>query len=410
MSAGLCLADVDKEADVMIANLSADQLAGLDLQCACGRRHRVPIDHIITGAGALERLPEAVAAYAGCRTLLVSDSHIWPLAGERVKGLLERAGLTVETYVFSRREHYVTDEAAIGELLVRLPQDAGLIVALGSGTMNDISRVVSARCRLPYIVVGTAPSMDGYASSTSAVICAGEKLSVPLCAPRGIVIDTDLLITAPDEMLSAGIGDVLGKHVTLADWRLAAREGRDHFCGEISDLIEAACRRCQAGVYGVLERRPEALKDMSDTLIMAGAAISMFGTSRPCAGSEHQLAHAWEMDGLRAGRSGLHGNYVGLGTVAAILLYCEAADEVDLPGLGYVLPEPEAIREIMDRAGGWATKERLGVDRESFLKAFVHSARTNPRYTILTWLDEHGCLRDCAHRVTGIIYGQRFTV
>lgn len=389
----------------MIANLRAGELAGLDLQCACGRRHRVPIDHIIIGAGALERLPEAVAAYAGRRALLVGDSHTYPLAGERVRALLERAGLETESYVFSRRAHTVTDEAAIGELLVRLPPDAGLIVAVGSGTMNDICRVVSARCRLPYVVVGTAPSMDGYASSTSAVICDGEKLSVPLGTPRGIVIDTDLLATAPEEMLSAGIGDVLGKHVTLADWRLAAREGREHFCAGISDLIEAACRRCQAGCRGVLERRPEALGDMAETLVMAGAAISMFGTSRPCAGSEHQLAHAWEMDGLRAGRDALHGNYVGLGTVAAILLYREAAGEVDLPGLNYALPEPEAIRDIMDRAGGWATRERLGVDRASFLAAFGHSARTNPRYTILTYLHERGTLERHARAVADRLYG-----
>ena len=59
----------------MIANLRAGELAGLDLQCACGRRHRVPIDHIIIGAGALERLPEAVAAYAGRRALLVGEQN-----------------------------------------------------------------------------------------------------------------------------------------------------------------------------------------------------------------------------------------------------------------------------------------------------------------------------------------------
>lgn len=390
----------------MYANIRVGELAKLDLQCACGRRHTVPISHIVTGDGALARLPEAVGAFSGKNALLVGDSHTWPLAGERVRALLEGAGLAVRTYVFSRRAHYTTDEAAIGELLVHMPQDTDLIVAVGSGTMNDISRAVSVRCGRPYVIVGTAPSMDGYASSTSAVVCGEEKVSVPLGSPYGIVIDTQLLVTAPDEMLSAGIGDVLGKHVTLADWRLAAREGREHYCPEISDLIEAACRRCQAGYRGVLGRDPAALGDMADTLVMAGAAISMFGTSRPCAGSEHQLAHVWEVEALRGGaRSPLHGNFVGLGTVAAILLYREAADELDFSSLGYALPAPEEIEAILAEAGGWALKERLGVGRASFLDAFGHAARVNPRYTVLTWLHERGRLDHYARIVTDRMYG-----
>lgn len=383
------------------------QLANLDYPCSCGRRHRVPIAHIATGAGALQALPGIVAPFAGKNALLMGDSHTFPLAGERVQAVLAEAGLNVRTHLFSRREHYVTDEAAIGELLVALPQDTDLIVAVGSGTMNDVARVVSVRCRLPYLIVGTAPSMDGYASSTSAVICGDEKVSVPLGSPWGIVIDTDLLVTAPAEMLSAGIGDVLGKHVAMADWRLAAREGREHFCGELSNLIEVACRRCQENYRGVLARDPAAVGDMADTLVMAGAAISMFGTSRPCAGSEHQLAHAWEVEAVRrGGQSPLHGNFVGLGTIAALLLYQEAGAAFDFSDLHYALPDPAAIEAILQAAGGWALRERLGIDREVFYAAFEHSARFHPRYTLLTFLYEKGCLARFAAAVTRRVYGE----
>ena len=387
-------------------DFSVSRLAKLDYPCSCGRRHRVPIGDIAVGSGVLEELPGIVSSYKGKNVLLIGDSHTFPLAGERVRALLEKAGLRVETHIFSRREHYVTDEAAIGELLVALPQDTELIVTVGSGTMNDVTRAVSTRCRLPYMIIGTAPSMDGYASSTSAIICGDEKRSVPLSSPRGIVMDTDLLVTAPEEMLSAGIGDVLGKHVTLADWRLAAREGREHYCGELSDLIELACRRCQSNYRGVLTRDPGAVGYMADTLVMAGAAISMFGTSRPCAGSEHALAHVWEVDAIRrGGQSPLHGNFVGLGTIAAILLYREAGREFDFSDLHYTLPDPEDIETILREAGGWALRERLGVDRTGFLAAFEHAARTNPRYTILTFLHEKGCLDRFAAAVTGRIYG-----
>ena len=144
--------------------------------------------------------------------------------------------------------------------------------------------------------------------------------------------------------------------------------------------IALACRRCQENYRGVLARDPAAVGDMAATLVMAGAAISMFGTSRPCAGSEHQLAHVWEVADIRRqrGDSGLHGNFVGLGTIASILLYREA--------------------------GGWALREKLGVDRDGFYAAFSRAAQQNPRYTILTFLQEKGCLDRLAERVTARIY------
>ena len=383
-------------------------LPGLDFQCSCGRRHQVPIRHIITGEGALDRLPEVTAAFAGKNVLLIGDSHTWPLAGQKVQALLESSGISVTPYVFTRRDHYVTDESAIGELLVAMPQQTDLIVTVGSGTMNDISRAVATRCRIPWIIIGTAPSMDGYASSTSAIIIGEEKRSVPLGSPYGIVMDPQLLVTAPEEMLSAGICDVLGKSVTLADWRLAAREGREHYCETIAEMIETACRRCQEGSNDVLSRDMAAIGDMTDTLVMAGGAISMFGTSRPCAGSEHQLAHVWEVAAVRrGGTSPLHGNFVGLGTVASILLYQAAGEAFDLQDLLGALPAAETISAIIAKAGGWATKEKLGIDRALFEEAFVHAARTNPRYTILTYLDEHGCLETYAAQVTKMMYDEK---
>ena len=65
--------------------LRLSDLAGLDLQCCCGRRHQVPIRHIVTGKRALDRLPEVVASFSGKHALLVGDSHTWPLAGEKAK-------------------------------------------------------------------------------------------------------------------------------------------------------------------------------------------------------------------------------------------------------------------------------------------------------------------------------------
>lgn len=389
-----------------LTHIPVSRMAGLDVACGCGKRHTVPIRHIFTGSGALTGLEEIAGEFRDRRAFLVGDSHTLPLAGDRVLETLEAAGMKVQGYCFNSRQRYLTDESAIGEMLIHLPQDSDLIVAVGSGTMNDVTRVVGVRCCIPYVIVGTAPSMDGYASCTSAVLTGGEKISLPLGVPYGIVADPKLLVTAPDVMVSAGIGDVLGKYVTLLDWRLAAREGREDYCPDIASLIGKACRRCRDNWRAVLTRSPEAVSDMTDTLIMAGAAISMFGSSRPAAGSEHQLAHCWETREAEKGEAaGLHGNYVGLGTVAALLLYREASREFDLVPEDFLLPDPEEIAAILEAAGGYATKEALGVEKGAFRDSFLHAAHNHPRYTLLTYLMEKGRLAHYADVVTGLMYG-----
>ncbi len=375
--------------------------ANLQMDCSCGRKHRVPIRHLVSGKGCIEELPGVVQEFSGKKALVLGDNHTLPLAEEKVCDLLAGAGLSVTKYCFKRREHYLTDEEAVGELLVALREKPDLIAAIGSGTMNDITRVISCRCGIPYMIIGTAPSMDGYASSTSAVIVGKEKVSVPLVSPYAVIADTDLMITAPDVMLSAGIGDVLGKHTTLMDWELAARMGREHRCTYISGIIREACSACQKNYKEILKRDPSAVKNMADALIMAGVAISMFGTSRPASGSEHQLAHVWEVEAIqRKKQSALHGNYVGLGTVASIHLYSLAMQDFDLSFLEGFLPSASEITSILEEAGGYALKEKLCVDKDAFYNAFAHAARSNPRYTILTFLNEKSVLDKYARIVT----------
>ncbi len=379
--------------------------ANLRLDCACGRKHIVPIRHLVSGKGCIAELKGIIQPFSGKRVLVLGDCHTLPLAGEKVRDLLRQVGTLSSEYCFNRRKHYLTDETAIGELLVALNEKPDLIITVGSGTMNDITRVVSCRCGIPYIIVGTAPSMDGYASSTSAVIVGKEKISVPLVSPYAVIADTDLLVTAPDVMISAGIGDVLGKYTTLMDWELAVHMGKEHRCSYIAGMIRDACSACRKNYREILKRDPAAVGRMADALIMAGVAISMFGTSRPASGSEHQLAHVWEVEAiLKKKESALHGNYVGLGTIASAYLYSLAVQDFDLSFLQEALPPVSEISAILEEAGGYALKEKLGIDRDSFRNAFVHAARVNPRYTILTYLHEKSALEKYAETVANMVY------
>lgn len=386
-------------------SIDVSALADMREDCSCGRTHIVPIKRILTGRGALSGLAGILGDFEGAKVFLVGDRNTMPLAEEPVRGMLRAARCDVVSHTFESAAHLILDKKLIGAMLIRMPSDTGLIVAVGSGTLNDLSRVIGARCKIPYVIVGTAPSMDGYASTVSPVVMEGGKLSVPLGVPYAVVADTDLLRTAPDVMLSAGVGDILGKYVALRDWKLAEREKGEYFCPRIAGMIDTAVGRCAAGMEGIAKRDPAAIKDMADTLVLSGVAISMHGLSRPASGSEHQLAHHWEVEllGVHGRETPLHGNLVGFGTQVACRLYRLAGEEFDLD-FPYPLPAPEEIAGCMRIFGGYGEKETLGITRELLYDSFFHATAANGRYTVISFLEEQGRLGRYARLVTDEVF------
>jgi len=391
----------------MSERLNLPALADMNRWCsACERQHSVPIKKIFSGPGVIKELTTILEDLPAKNVFLIGDHHTMPLAHDAVFEMLHRAGCRIDELVFDGKEHYILNEELIGTALIRMPLDTQLIVAIGSGTMNDLSRVVSVHCGIPYIIIGTAPSMDGYASVTSAVVMDGRKRSVVLGTPYGILADTDLMITAPDRMLAAGVGDILGKHVAIADWRLSHRETGEVYCPEIAGMIEQACRRTEKQYLQVVQRNSQAIWDMADTLILSGIAISMNGNSRPASGSEHQLAHHWEaVFANQQGDCPLHGNLVGFGTIVALRMYEMAQQDFGL-NVGYTLPAPGTIGQILKAMGDFSNPEILGITPELFRESFYHGVSLNGRYTLLTHLDKMGKLDTYVDRLTQEFFGK----
>lgn len=377
-------------------------MAGLSMQCACGHTHRVPIQSIATGKHALKSLADMLSAFRGKKVYLVGDENTMALGRDAVFACLKEAGCDVTEHVFpcETGKHLVTDERLIGGMLLRMAPQTELVVALGSGTMNDTARVVSTRCNIPYIIVATAPSMDGYASSTSAVVMDGGKKSVMLTVPYGIAGDTDLIKTAPDHMLAAGAGDILGKYVALRDWKLAERETGEYYCPYIAKLVLSTADRMASSLPGLFGREDEMLHGMMDSLIMAGITICMYGTSRPAAGAEHQIAHSWEVAAIQAGTNTyLHGNYVGLGALVACRLYELAGKEFDLPG-GENAVSSAQMEGYLSHLKGYSSMKTLGISREVFHEGILHAAQPEIRYTLASYLGQKGRIGAYADQLT----------
>lgn len=379
------------------------QWAGMEYSCACGKSHKVDIQAIRVGSGVMQELPGILRDLGASHIFLVADNYTYEAAGRQVEQLLDQAGLAYHKRVFQTETPLVPNEYALGSVLAAMTSQDDMLLAVGSGTLNDVTKYVSARTGVPYVIAATAPSMDGYASTVAPTILDGFKTTLPAVYPAAIVADVDILKDAPMPMLTAGFGDIIGKFTSLADWRLSHQLNGEYYCPEVAGVIEAAVETCAANAKALAQREPQAVQAVTEALILSGLAMGMVGVSRPASGAEHQMAHYWEMDALRRGEEHpLHGNAVGVGTVLAASLY-EMAVEY-LPQ-GFAAPDKGQILACLQAAGSCADPKELGIRRELCLESLLHAMELRDRFTVQKLLEQKGKLSLCAQELVERYYG-----
>lgn len=379
------------------------QWAGMEYSCACGKSHKVDIQAIRVGSGVIQELPGILRDLGASHIFLVTDNYTYEAAGRQVEQLLDQAGLAYHKRVFQTETPLVPNEYALGSVLAAMTSQDDMLLAVGSGTLNDVTKYVSARTGVPYVIAATAPSMDGYASTVAPTILDGFKTTLPAVYPAAIVADVDILKDAPMPMLTAGFGDIIGKFTSLADWRLSHQLNGEYYCPEVAGVIEAAVETCAANAQALAQREPQAIQAVTEALILSGLAMGMVGVSRPASGAEHQMAHYWEMDALRRGEEHpLHGNAVGVGTVLAASLY-EMAVEY-LPQ-GFAAPDKGQILACLQAAGSCADPKELGIRRELCLESLLHAMELRDRFTVQKLLEQKGKLSLCAQELVARYYG-----
>ena len=219
------------------------QWAGMEYSCACGKSHKVDIQAIRVGSGVIQELPGILRDLGASHIFLVTDNYTYEAAGRQVEQLLDQAGLSYHKRVFQTETPLVPNEYALGSVLAAMTSQDDMLLAVGSGTLNDVTKYVSARTGIPYVIAATAPSMDGYASTVAPTILDGFKTTLPAVYPAAIVADVDILKDAPMPMLTAGFGDIIGKFTSLADWRLSHQLNGEYYCPEVAGVIEAAVEK-----------------------------------------------------------------------------------------------------------------------------------------------------------------------
>lgn len=285
--------------------------------CECGREHSAAVDDVIIGSGVIAQLPEFLKKYNAKKPFLLADRNTFAAAGEKVCGVLEN----YSKYIF-KDDSLEPDEKAVGSAVMHFETSCDLIIGIGSGVINDIGKILSNLTNKRYIIVATAPSMDGYASATSSMSMDGLKVSLNSRCADVIIGDTDVLKNAPLHMLKSGLGDMLAKYVSIAEWRIAHIITGEYYCEQVAQLIRKALKKCVDNATGLLNRDEKAVEAVFEGLVIGGVAMAYAGVSRPASGVEHYFSHIWDMRGLEFGTQvDLHGIQCAVATLQAVKLY-----------------------------------------------------------------------------------------
>ncbi len=291
--------------------------------CACGKVHSASVDDVVIGKGTISRLAKYVKKYGAQKPFLLSDCNTFTAAGDKVCKVLNDNNLAFTSYSFPN-ERLEPDETAVGSAVMHFDNSCDMIIGIGSGVINDIGKILSNITGRKYIIVATAPSMDGYASATSSMSMDGLKVSLNSRCADVIIGDTDILKNAPIHMLKSGLGDMLAKYVSIAEWRIANIITGEYYCERVAQLIRAALKKCVDNAEGLLLRAEKAVEAVFEGLVIGGIAMAYAGVSRPASGVEHYFSHVWDMRGLEFGTQvDLHGIQCAVGTVQAVRLYDE---------------------------------------------------------------------------------------
>lgn len=287
--------------------------------CDCGVAHRCEIKDIRVGSGLVHQVGQILKENNfPQKILLVADRNTIKAAEGIVESL---QGFEVEQYIYDELRVATMDDVRLVEGYFDRVDG---VLAVGTGSIHDPSRMACARQKKPLALFATAPSMDGFASYNAPIVDGNFKTTHPAKCPEVIIADTVILAAAPVELKSAGFGDMVSKYIALIDWQVSHLVTGEHYCEKVAALTRYAVDRLMEMADKVTLNDEEAAGAVFESLLMTGIAMAFTFTSRPGSGTEHIMAHYWECLELLEGKiPNYHGEDVGVATLIMLNYYNE---------------------------------------------------------------------------------------
>lgn len=280
------------------------------------------------GENILDRIPGLFNKFfPGKKAIVVADKITWKVAGEKAFYELAKAGVPATTYIITD-DRFHPDWKYV-EMIDKVIDDneCGILVAVGSGVINDLAKFCSFRHDQQYICVPTVASVDGYTSATSAINDErGAKVSFKCKSPSIIVADSKVLASAPYFLSAAGYGDLASKVTAGAEWMIADLFGTEPIHEGAWNLTQKYLKDMLSDPDGVKNGNPETIEKLFLGLALAGIGIEISGGDTRCVScAEHLYNHYLDMTHhTNNGRPVSHGFQVAIGE----LTLCAFFDEV----------------------------------------------------------------------------------
>jgi glycerol-1-phosphate dehydrogenase [NAD(P)+] len=247
----------------------------------------------------------------GRRLAVVSDPATHAVLGARVARALDGAA-SVQSLVLPGRPHADLETV---ELLRRETRAVDALIAVGSGTLNDLCKYAAARDGKPYAVFGTAPSMNGYTAVNATITVDGLKTSRAGVAASGVFLDLAVMAAAPARLIRAGLGDSLCRSTAQADWLLAHLVRGDPYRQAPFAMLAADEPGLLAEAEGLVRGDLAALARLCRTLVLSGFGMTVCGGSYPASQAEHLISHYIDLRGSPDWPQSFHGEQIGVSTL-----------------------------------------------------------------------------------------------
>jgi glycerol-1-phosphate dehydrogenase [NAD(P)+] len=313
------------------------------------------------GNGALSEIGTYMKDACFSQVVIYFGNGLIDLFGTKVMESLKASDIEVLEY----REIDTVDIKDIIKMAFAIPNKTRAVIAIGGGKVIDAGKYAAFLKNLPFISVPTSSSSDGFSSASASLIVEGRRNSVPARLAYGIIVDTDVIRTAPEKFIYSGIGDMVSKITAIYDWVYESELG-------YSQLNDFAVMIAKKAVNSFVRTPYQSIKDevflkeLLDSLSMSGIANEIAGSSAPTSGSEHLISHA--LDKMLENPQ-LHGIQVGVATYIMAVVQNHR----------YV-----RINTVLNETGFWNYVATLGMKKEDFVKAIDLAPTIKPhRHTYL---------------------------
>jgi glycerol-1-phosphate dehydrogenase [NAD(P)+] len=247
----------------------------------------------------------------GGRLAVVSDANTEAALGARVKRALSSV-VEIIPVLLPGRPH--ADMETVG-MISKATVSADALIAVGSGTINDLCKYTAARSGKPYAVFGTAPSMNGYTSVNAAITEKGMKKTLPAVAASGVFLDLGVLSKSPSRMILSGLGDSICRPTAQADWLLSQLLFGGEYRRAPFDILAQDEEALMSAPEALLKGDAGAMSHLARTLVLSGFGMTICNGSYPASQGEHLISHYIDMLGSKGWPESFHGEQIGVTTL-----------------------------------------------------------------------------------------------